>query len=134
MINFKDLAIVHIITNKASLINPQGALKTLQVRKYKSCIDLLFCEASQSLRERWPSLTQATYTFGASSPKGTETCKNIFQSAVMVILGCFGITVYINVVFISNNNEEDHLEQLQREVERITEPCLKFDRMKSQLE
>ncbi|KAI3364635.1 hypothetical protein L3Q82_011414 [Scortum barcoo] len=28
------------IANRASLINPQGALKTLQVKKYKSCIDL----------------------------------------------------------------------------------------------
>lgn len=39
VINFKALN-RRTIANKASLINPQGTLKTLQVKKFKSCIVL----------------------------------------------------------------------------------------------
>lgn len=66
-------------------------------------------------------------------PQGYRNLQNIFQSAVMDILGYLGITVYIDVVFIGNNNEEEHLEQLQKVVERIMEACLKFDLKKCQL-
>lgn len=51
----------------------------------------------------------------------------------MYILGDLGVTAYINDAFITDDNEEENLEWLQKVVERITDAGLKLNLKKRQL-
>uniref|UniRef100_A0A3B5R643 ribonuclease H n=1 Tax=Xiphophorus maculatus TaxID=8083 RepID=A0A3B5R643_XIPMA len=99
VINFKALN-RRTIANRASLINPQGALKTLRVKKFKSCIDL--ANGFFSLRLARQSQGKTAFTHKGKSyvwqrlPQGYKNSPNVFQSAVMEVLGDVGATVYID--------------------------------------
>uniref|UniRef100_A0A3P8U776 ribonuclease H n=1 Tax=Amphiprion percula TaxID=161767 RepID=A0A3P8U776_AMPPE len=99
VINFKALN-RRTVANKASLINPQGTLKTLQVKKYKSCIDL--ANGFFSLRLAKASQGKTAFTHKGRAyvwtrlPQGFKNSPNVFQSAVMDILDGLGATVYID--------------------------------------
>ena len=135
VINFKALN-RRTVANRASLINPQGALKTLQVRKYKSCIDL--ANGFFSLRLAAQSQAKTAFTHKGKSykwlraPQGYRNSPNVFQSAVMDILQDLGVTVYIDDVFFADDDEEEHLNRLQRVVERLSEAGLKLNLKKCQ--
>ncbi|KAI3352544.1 hypothetical protein L3Q82_005491 [Scortum barcoo] len=124
VINFKALN-RRTIANRASLINPQGALKTLQVKKYKSCIDL--ANGFFSLRLAKQSQGKTAFTHKGKAyvwqrlPQGYKNSPNVFQSAVMDVLKDLGATIYIDDVFIADDTEEEHLEKLQKVVKRLTE-------------
>ncbi|KAI3374213.1 hypothetical protein L3Q82_005938 [Scortum barcoo] len=95
VINFKALN-RRTVANRASLINPQGALKTLQ------------------------------------GQEGYKDSPNVFQSAVMDVLKDLGVTIYIDDVFIADDTEEEHLEKLQKVIERLTKAGLKLNLKKCQ--
>ncbi|KAI3374035.1 hypothetical protein L3Q82_022598 [Scortum barcoo] len=126
----------HSIANRASLINPQGALKTLQVKKYKSCIDL--ANGFFSLRLAKQSQGKTAFTHKGKAyvwqrlPQGYKNSPNVFQSAVMDVLKDLGATIYIDDVFIVDDTEEEHLEKLQKVVKRLTEAGLKLNLKKCQ--
>ncbi|KAI3356865.1 hypothetical protein L3Q82_003519 [Scortum barcoo] len=135
VINFKALN-RRTIANRASLINPQGALKTLQVKKYKSCIDL--ANGFFSLRLAKQSQGKTAFTHKGKAyvwqrlPQGYKNSPNVFQSAVMDVLKDLGATIYIDDVFIADDTEEEHLEKLQKVVKRLTEAGLKLNLKKCQ--
>ncbi|KAI3365400.1 hypothetical protein L3Q82_010490 [Scortum barcoo] len=124
------------IANRASLINPQGALKTLQVKKYKSCIDL--ANGFFSLRLAKQSQGKTAFTHKGKAyvwqrlPQGYKNSPNVFQSAVMDVLKDLGATIYIDDVFIADDTEEEHLEKLQKVIKRLTEAGLKLNLKKCQ--
>uniref|UniRef100_A0A3B5B8S8 ribonuclease H n=1 Tax=Stegastes partitus TaxID=144197 RepID=A0A3B5B8S8_9TELE len=130
VINFKALN-RRTVANKASLINPQGTLKTLQVKKYKSCIDL--ANGFFSLRLARVSQGKTAFTHKERAyvwnrlPQGYKNSPNVFQSAVMDILEGLGVTVYIDDVFIADDTEEEHLKKLQQVVKRLTAAGLKLN-------
>ncbi|KAI3376905.1 hypothetical protein L3Q82_000155 [Scortum barcoo] len=135
VINFKALN-RRTIANRASLINPQGALKTLQVKKYKSCIDL--ANGFFSLRLAKQSQGKTAFTHKGKAyvwqrlPQGYKNSPNVFQSAVMDVLKDLGATIYIDDVFIVDDTEEEHLEKLQKVIKRLTEAGLKLNLKKCQ--
>ncbi|KAI3375384.1 hypothetical protein L3Q82_021867 [Scortum barcoo] len=135
VINFKALN-RRTIANRASLINPQGALKTLQVKKYKSCIDL--ANGFFSLRLAKQSQGKTAFTHKGKAyvwqrlPQGYKNSPNVFQSAVMDVLKDLGATIYIDDVFIADDTEEEHLEKLQKVIKRLTEAGLKLNLKKCQ--
>ncbi|KAI3356022.1 hypothetical protein L3Q82_017294 [Scortum barcoo] len=135
VINFKALN-RRTIANRASLINPQGALKTLQVKKYKSCIDLANGFFSLRLAKQSQGKTAFTHKEKAyvwqRLPQGYKNSPNVFQSAVMDVLKDLGATIYIDDVFIADDTEEEHLEKLQKVVKRLTEAGLKLNLKKCQ--
>ncbi len=51
---------------------------------------------------------------------GLKNSSNVFQSAVMDAPHGLNMKVYIEDVFITDDNEDEHLEKLQCVVERIT--------------
>ncbi|KAM3583197.1 uncharacterized protein V6R79_015670 [Siganus canaliculatus] len=135
VINFKALN-RRTIANRASLINPQGTLKTLQVKKYKSCIDL--ANGFFSLRLAKQSQGKTAFTHKGKAyvwqrlPQGYKNSPNVFQSAVMDVLKDEGVTIYIDDVFIADDTEEEHLEKLQRVTEKLTAAGLKLNLKKCQ--
>uniref|UniRef100_A0A3Q1FW71 ribonuclease H n=1 Tax=Acanthochromis polyacanthus TaxID=80966 RepID=A0A3Q1FW71_9TELE len=130
VINFKALN-RRTVANKASLIHPQGTLKTLQVKRYKSCIDL--ANGFFSLRLARASQGKTAFTHKGRAyvwtrlPQGFKNSPNVFQSAVMDVLDGLGATVYIDDVFISDATEEEHLDRLQKVLERLTAAGLKLN-------
>ncbi|XP_014914825.1 endogenous retrovirus group K member 19 Pol protein-like [Poecilia latipinna] len=135
VINFKALN-RRTIANRASLINPQGTLKTLRVKKFKSCIDL--ANGFFSLRLARQSQGKTAFTHKGKSyvwqrlPQGYKNSPNVFQSAVMEVLGDVGATVYIDDVFIADDTEEEHLERLRKVIENLTKAGLKLNLKKCQ--
>lgn len=135
VINFKALN-RRTVANRASLINPQGALKTLQVKRYKSCIDL--ANGFFSLRLAKQSQGKTAFTHKGKAyvwqrlPQGYKNSPNVFQAAVMDVLKDLGVTIYIDDVFFADDTEEEHLERLQQVVERLTEAGLKLNLKKCQ--
>ncbi|KAM3582756.1 uncharacterized protein V6R79_016158 [Siganus canaliculatus] len=135
VINFKALN-RRTIANRASLINPQGTLKTLQVKKYKSCIDL--ANGFFSLRLAKQSQGKTAFTHKGKAyvwqrlPQGYKNSPNVFQSAVMDVLKDEGVTIYIDDVFIADDTEEEHLKKLQRVTEKLTAAGLKLNLKKCQ--
>lgn len=135
VINFKALN-RRTIANRASLINPQGALKTLQVKKFKSCIDL--ANGFFSLRLAKQSQGKTAFTHKGKAyvwqrlPQGYKNSPNVFQAAVMDVLGDIGVTIYIDDVFIADDTEEEHLEKLQTVMERLSKAGLKLNLKKCQ--
>uniref|UniRef100_A0A4W6EKI2 ribonuclease H n=1 Tax=Lates calcarifer TaxID=8187 RepID=A0A4W6EKI2_LATCA len=135
VINFKALN-RRTVANKASLINPQGTLKTLQVKRFKSCIDLANGFFSLSLARQFQGKTAFTHK-GKSYvwqrlPRGYKNSPNVFQSAVMEVLDGLGATIYIDDVFIADDTEEEHLRRLQEIIERLTAAGLKLNLKKCQ--
>nr|XP_049598168.1 uncharacterized protein LOC125982043 [Syngnathus scovelli] len=136
VINFKALN-RRTVANRASLINPQASLKTLRVKKYKSCIDL--ANGFFSLRLAKTSQGKTAFTHKGKSyvwqrlPQGYKNSPNVFQSAVLQVLSGLDVTVYIDDVFVSNDEEEEHLDLLQKVVERVSAAGLKLNLKKCQL-
>lgn len=62
-------------------------------------------------------------------PQGYKNCPHVFQSAVMDVLG---MTIYIDDVFIADHTEEEHLDRLQKVMERLTAAGLKLNIKKCQ--
>uniref|UniRef100_A0A671TJW7 ribonuclease H n=1 Tax=Sparus aurata TaxID=8175 RepID=A0A671TJW7_SPAAU len=118
VINFKALN-RRTAANRASLINPQGALKTLQVKKFKSCIDLANGFFSLRLSKQSQGKTAFTHRGRAyvwqRLPQGYKNSPNVFQSAVMDVLSGLETTIYIDDVFIADDTEDEHLEKLQKQ-------------------
>ncbi|KAE8283579.1 hypothetical protein D5F01_LYC18982 [Larimichthys crocea] len=109
VINFKALN-RRTVANRASLINPQGALKTLQVKRFKSCIDLANGFFSLRLAKQSQGKTAFTHK----------------------VLKDLGVTIYIDDVFLADDTEEEHLQRLRQVVERLTEAGLKLNLKKCQ--
>uniref|UniRef100_A0A673BIY0 ribonuclease H n=1 Tax=Sphaeramia orbicularis TaxID=375764 RepID=A0A673BIY0_9TELE len=130
VINFKALN-RRTVANRASLINPQGTLKTLKLKPFKSCIDL--ANGFFSLRLAKASQVKTAFTHKGRAyvwtrlPQGFKNSPNVFQSAVMDILEGLDATVYIDDVFIADDTEEEHLERLQRVVEKLQAAGLKLN-------
>lgn len=116
VINFKALN-RWTVMNRASLINPQGTRKTLQVKKFKSCIDLANGFFSLKITKKSQGKTAFTHKGKAyiwqRLPQGNKNSPNIFQLAIMDILNRLGTTVYIDDIFIANDTEEELLERLR---------------------
>ncbi|KAK9517559.1 hypothetical protein VZT92_022919 [Zoarces viviparus] len=135
VINFKALN-RRTVANRASLINPQGTLKTLRLKKYKSCIDL--ANGFFSLRLAKASQGKTAFTHKGKAyvwerlPQGYKNSPNVFQSAVMDILDGLETTIYIDDVFIADDTEEDHLEKLRKVSDRLTAAGLKLNLKKCQ--
>ena len=81
VINFKALN-KRTVANKASLINPQGTLKNLQVKKYKTCMDL--ANGFWSLPLAAVSQPKTAFTHKGKSyawtrlPQGYKNSPNVF--------------------------------------------------------
>ena len=136
VVNYKALN-KRTVANKASVINPQGTLKTLRVRTYKSCIDLANGFFSMPLAKASQGKTAFTHK-GRSFvycrlPQGFKNSPTVFQSAIMDILGGIEASVYIDDVFIADDSEEEHLVKLQEVVGRLTKAGLKLNLKKCQL-
>ncbi|XP_031726767.1 uncharacterized protein LOC116396347 [Anarrhichthys ocellatus] len=135
VINFKALN-RRTLANQASLINPQRTLKTLRLKKYKSCINL--ANAFFSLRLAKASQGKTAFTHKGKAyvwerlPIGYKNSPKCFQSAVMDILDGLEATIYIANVFIADDMEKQHLERLKRVIERLTAAGLKLNLMKCQ--
>ncbi|KAE8284733.1 hypothetical protein D5F01_LYC16167 [Larimichthys crocea] len=135
VINFKALN-RRTVANWASLINPQGALKTLQVKRFKSCIDL--ANGFFSLRLAKQSQRKMAFTHKGKAyvwqrlPQGYKNSPNVFQAAVMDVLKDLGVIIYIDDVFLADDTEEEHLQRLQQVVERLTDAGLKLNLKKCQ--
>lgn len=103
----------------------------MQVKKYKSCIDL--ANGFFSLRLAKQSQGKTAFTHKGKAyvwqrlPQGYKNSPNVFQAAVMDVLADLGVTIYIDDVFIADDTEEEHLEKLQKVVERLTEAGLKLN-------
>ncbi|KAK9535471.1 hypothetical protein VZT92_007850 [Zoarces viviparus] len=135
VINFKALN-RRTLANQASLINPQGTLKTLRLKKYKSCINL--ANAFFSLRLAKASQGKTAFTHKGKAyvwerlPLGYKNSSKCFQSAVMDILDGLEATIYIGDVFIADDMEKQHLGRLKRVIERLTAAGLKLNLTKCQ--
>lgn len=127
------------VANRASSINPQGTLKNLQVKFFESCIDLANGFFSLRLAKQSQGKTMFTHKGKAyvwqRLPQGYKNSPNVFQSAVMDVLSGLESTVYIDHiddVYIADDTEEEHLERLQKVVERVSAAGLKLNLKKCQ--
>ncbi|KAF0022147.1 hypothetical protein F2P81_025601 [Scophthalmus maximus] len=106
------------------------------VKKFKSCIYLANRFFSLRLAKQSQGKTAFTHKGKAyvwqRLPQGYKNSPNVFQSAVMDVLSGLGATVYIDDVFIADDTEEEHLERLQKVVERISAAGLKLNLKKCQ--
>ena len=135
VINFKALN-RRTVANKASLINPQGTLKTLQVKKFKTCIDLANGFFSLPLARQSQGKTALTHKGKAyvwqRLPQGYKNSPNVFQSAVMEVLRDLDVTIYIDDVFIADDTEGEHLQRLDEIIQRLSSAGLKLNLKKCQ--
>ncbi|KAE8283615.1 hypothetical protein D5F01_LYC19018 [Larimichthys crocea] len=65
-------------------------------------------------------------------PQGYKNSPNVFLAAVMDVLKDFGVTIYIDDVFLADDTKEEHLQRLQQVVERLTDAGLKLNLKKCQ--
>uniref|UniRef100_A0AAV2M8G8 ribonuclease H n=1 Tax=Knipowitschia caucasica TaxID=637954 RepID=A0AAV2M8G8_KNICA len=136
VVNFKALN-RRTIADRASLINPQATLKTLKLRKYKSCIDL--ANGYFSVRLAKASQAKTAFTHKGKSyvwlkmAQGLKTAPAFFSRTIMEILSGMDAAVYIDDVMICDDTEEQHLQHLEAVIDKLTAAGLKLNLKKCQL-
>uniref|UniRef100_A0AAV2LF97 ribonuclease H n=1 Tax=Knipowitschia caucasica TaxID=637954 RepID=A0AAV2LF97_KNICA len=136
VVNFKALN-RRTIADRASLINPQATLKTLKLRKCKSCIDL--ANGYFSVRLAKASQAKTAFTHKGKSyvwlkmAQGLKTAPAFFSRTIMEILSGMDAAVYIDDVMICDDTEEQHLQHLEAVIDKLTAAGLKLNLKKCQL-
>lgn len=106
LINFKALK-RPTVANRGGLINLEVALRTLQDKKLKSCIDL--ANGFFSLKIAKQSQGKTAFTdkgkayVGQWLPQGYKNLPIVFKSAIMDVPSSLGAAVHIDVVFITDD-------------------------------
>lgn len=123
--------------DQRSLINPSAALKNIPTKRYKTCIDLAngfwsMPLAAESQERTAFTMNNRSYVW-TRLPQGFQNSPNAFQAAVKQVLDGEEVEVYIDDVYITDEDPEEHAKRVLRVCSKLTNSGLLLNVKKCQI-
>lgn len=127
--NLKDLNDV-TVKDTRQIVNPREAMMALRPKAFNSTIDLANGFWSVPLTEasmhKTCFMVDGQAYFWKRLPMGFCNSANAFQERIVKVLEGLPVVVYIDDIFLSTKTEDEHLDLLERVLDKLREAGLKI--------
>lgn len=118
------------IKDKRVLLNPKNTLQTMEIKKYKTCLDIAngfwSCPIDPMSREKTGITHRNQGYVWNRFPQGFVNSPNAFQWYIEKVLEGLPVLVYVDDVYFTHDEEKEHLEVLEKVIVRLKEAGLKI--------